>query len=313
MKFICTCLLLLISVLPSFAVDLVLKEKTGVGSNQVYLRDLLTAADADRLETFSGPIRLFRAPEPGLTRKVSRETLARLVGRQVPSDQIHLIGAEIVTISRQGIWIEPEEMEAVLSEFLQSAGKKLPGVELSFKKINLPAHFLVASGTVQHQVIPSDPKIIGSRHLTLITRVDGRVVSNQSIRVEINARAQVVVVTSERRRGDPLRATDLVMQSQEISRLDEPFFSVESLIGKKLKQSVRLGAPLERRQVEFPPVIKRGERVTIRANNRGLLLTASGEARQDGELGDSIRVRNESSQREVLCRVLSPGLVSVEF
>lgn len=313
MKFAIACLLLLMTTLPALAVDLSLKASVKVGGNQVLLRDLLSPADATRLDQLSGPIRLFRAPEPGMTRKVSRQTLARLVGRQVKGDQLRLTGAGSVTISRQGIWIEPEDMTAALGDYLASAAKRLPGVELRFENIYLPSRFMVAEGRIKHQVIPSNPQVIGSRRMTLITRVDGRVVANQSIQVTIKASAQVVVVTEGMRRGARISMSDLVLQQRDISTLAEPFLAVDQLLGKKVKQSVRQGEALQRHQVEFPPLIKRGKRVTIQIHRRGLLLSASGEARQNGELGETIRVRNNRSQREILCRVLSPDLVSVEF
>lgn len=313
MKLTYGCLLLLFMALPALAVDLPLQSSAQVEDNQVLLRDLLSPADADSLDQMAGPIRLFRAPGPGKTRKIGRKTLARLVSRQIKPDQLRLTGAETVTITRKGIWIEPEEMEAVLRDYLATVVRELPGVTLSFETLYLPSRFMVAAGRIEHQVIPSTRQVIGSRRLTLITRVNGEVVANQSIRVSIKASAQVVVITSDLRRGETLAASNLALREQDISGLKEPFFVFEPLLGKQLKQSVRLGQPLQRRQVEFPPLIKRGDRVTIQAQNPGIRLNAMGEARQNGELGETIRVRNNSSQREILCQVQAAGLVSVEF
>jgi flagella basal body P-ring formation protein FlgA len=201
----------------------------------------------------------------------------------------------------------------VLSDYLVSAAADLPGVKLNFENIYLPPRFIVPSGKIEYQVIPAKPQVIGSRRMTLITRVDGEVVANQSIRVVLNARAQVVVTTKDIKRGESLTSADLSLAQQDISDLEEPFFAMDNLIGKQLKRTLRQGQPLQRNQVEFPPMITRGERVTIQASNPGIMLKASGEARQNGELGEMIRVRNIGSQREVLCRVVAAGLVSVEF
>ncbi len=299
--------------LPALAVDLPLQSSAQVSDDQVYLRDLFSATDAERLDRLAGSIRLFRAPQPGKTRKVSRETLARLLGRQVQPEQLRLSGAGSVTITRKGVWIEPEEVETVLGDYLSAAASELPGVTLNFEKLHLPARFMVVAGKIEHQVMPSTPKVIGSHRMTLITRVNGKVVANQSIRVELKARARIVLTSADLKRGAVLSAADLVLQESDISGLEEPFYSFEPLLGKRMKQRVRLGRPLERRQVEFPPLIRRGERVTIQARNPGFLLNALGEARQDGELGETIRVRNNNSQREILCQVQAAGLVSVEF
>ena len=60
-------------------------------------------------------------------------------------------------------------------------------------------------------------------------------------------------------------------------------------------------------------MIQRGDRVEILARRGSLVLTAVGEARQDGQGGETIRVMNSDSRREILCQVQAPGQVSVEF
>ncbi len=313
MRIALACLICLFVTLPALAIDLPLKARVQVEGTQVGLRDLLSASDRARLDKLAGPIRLFTAPEPGMKRQVSRQTLARLVGRQIDTDQLRLTGADKVTIIRKGIWIEPAEVQTVLEDYLHSAAAKMPGVDLRFEKLYLPPRFMVAVGKVEYQVIPANPQVIGSRSLTLITRVNGKVVANRNIRASIKASAQVVVTVTDMKRGKRLAASDLVLQQVDISHLEKPFFTIDQLLGKRLKQSLRSGQPLQRRQVEFPPLIKRGELVTIEVRGRGLRLTASGEARQNGELGETIRVRNSRSQRIVLCRVKASGLVSVGF
>lgn len=209
--------------------------------------------------------------------------------------------------------IDRQEMEQVLNDYLAEKSALLPHVELRFKALQLPATYRVPQGRIEHQVIPAKPGLIGSRRLTLLTRVDGRTVSNQSVRVELEALAEIAVVTATLRRGEILDAGDIELRYQDISRCKEPIFSTADIIGKRLKRSVRLGDLLQRHQIEFPPLIKRGERVMIQAQGQRLTLTAAGEARQDGRSGEAIRVMNSSSRKEVLCRVVAPGLVKVEF
>lgn len=209
--------------------------------------------------------------------------------------------------------IDHQEMEQVVQDFLADKSDLLPNVELGYKSIVLPQPYTVPQGRIDHQVIPAKPGVIGSRRFTLVTRVDGRTVSNKSIRVELEASAEVAVTTSALRRGTILSAGDVEMRYQDISKFKEPIFDQAEIIGKRMKRSVRLGDPLQKHQIEFPPVIKRGERVVIQAASRGLTLTAAGEARQDGRSGEAIRVMNSSSRKEVLCQVVAPGLVRVEF
>lgn len=217
------------------------------------------------------------------------------------------------TAAAQEQLISQEEMTQVLDDFLADESDRLPGVELRFASLNLPEPFSVPAGDLEFQIIPANPEVIGSHRLTLMVRVDGQIASNRSIRAKIEAMAEILVAASNLRRGKILSEEDVVFQLEDISRLKQPLFFTDEIVGKRLTRSVRLGQPLLRQQVEFPPLIKRGDRVVIRAQRGGLILTAAGEARQDGLEGETIRVMNIGSRKEVLCRVLAPGLVSVEF
>ncbi|MCD6581686.1 MAG: flagellar basal body P-ring formation protein FlgA [Desulfuromusa sp.] len=229
------------------------------------------------------------------------------------STPLMVYGATQQPVAKTAQLIGQQEMEQILGDYLAEQSMLLPHVELRFKSLDLPKPYQVPAGRITHQVIPSKPGVIGSRRMTLMTRVDGRIINNQSIRVDLEALAEVVVITGTLRRGTILDSDDIELRYQDVSRLKAPIFSVKDVIGKRLKRSVRLGESLQQQQVEFPPIIKRGERVVIQARGRGLMLTAAGEAKQDGRTGEAIRVMNSNSRKEILCQVVAPGLVKVEF
>ena len=209
--------------------------------------------------------------------------------------------------------IDQKEMRQIIDDYLTEQSMLLPHVKFRLTSISLPKPYKVPAGRITHQVIPAKPGVIGSRHLTLLTRVDNQVVSNQSIRIRLEALADVAVFTGTFRRGEVLDDGDVELRYEDITRLKEPVFSVNDIVGKRLKRTVRLGEAVQKKQIEFPPVIKRGERVVIQARGHGLMLTAAGEAKQDGRSGESIRVVNSQSHKEVVCQVVASGLVTVEF
>lgn len=212
-----------------------------------------------------------------------------------------------------GQQITPQQVEQLLNDFLAEQSDRLPHVELRFSAIDLPQAFEVPNGRVEFQVVPAKPDVIGSRRMTLLTRVDGDVVDNRSFRVELEALAEILIAAENLQRRDLLTPEKVEFRLQDISDLKQPLFDDEEIYGKRLKRSVRVGQPLLRRQIDFPPMIKRRDKVTIQAQRGGLLLTAAGEAKEDGQEGDMIRVLNLGSRKVVLGRVTAPGLVEVEF
>ncbi len=209
--------------------------------------------------------------------------------------------------------IDQQEMQQILDDFLADQSTLLPQVELRLTSAQFPASYNVPMGRIEHQLIPARPGVLGSRRISFMTWVDDQIVSNQSIRVEIEAMAEIAVAKEGLRRGTLLTDNLIEMRYQDISRLSEPIFDSADAIGKIVKRTVRLGEPLQGQQVEYPPLVKRGERVVIEVQHAGMTLSAVGEARQDGREGESIKVINTGSSREVISRVVAPGLVRVEL
>lgn len=209
--------------------------------------------------------------------------------------------------------IDHQEMQQILDDFLTEQSALLPQVELRLTAVQFPAPYKVPAGRIEHQLIAARPGVLGSRRISFMTRVNDQIVSNQSIRVEIEAMAEIAVAKESLRRGTRLTDNLIEMRYQDISRLSEPIFDGADAVGKIVKRTVRLGEPLQGQQLEYPPLVKRGERVVIEVQHAGMTLSAVGEARQDGREGESIRVINTGSSREVISRVVAPGLVRVEL
>jgi flagella basal body P-ring formation protein FlgA len=80
-----------------------------------------------------------------------------------------------------------------------------------------------------------------------------------------------------------------------------------------LKKDVAPGTVLTTLIIDSPQVVHRGEMITIVGENTQLLVKAKGKAEEPGRVGERIRVKNLSSDREVVGRVAGNGTVIVEF
>jgi flagella basal body P-ring formation protein FlgA len=65
--------------------------------------------------------------------------------------------------------------------------------------------------------------------------------------------------------------------------------------------------------VKSPIIAKRNQKVVIRIDGPGFLITALGKAMQDGRAGEYIKVRNADSQRIILVKVKEDGSVEPVF
>jgi len=209
--------------------------------------------------------------------------------------------------------IDQARVRGLLEAYLVARTEILPLAQVRFKEIEKVNPMVLPAGTATCEIVPADPAIIGSRRFTLIFRVDGRVAANLALRTELEALAPVAVAAVDLPRGAELAPGDVQLVERDLTGLRQPCLDVDFLVGKRLRRSLRAGEVLQKGVLETPPVVRRGDLGTMTIHSGNLLLTARGAARENGVNGETIRVRNSSSQKDVLCRVVGPGAVEVEI
>ena len=88
------------------------------------------------------------------------------------------------------------------------------------------------------------------------------------------------------------------------------FTSVDEVLGARIKRRTRSGNIINDRMLCF---ICKGDRVTIAALSGGLSIKVYGVAEEDGVLGDTIQVRNISSDKLVFAKIASTSQVEINI
>lgn len=89
--------------------------------------------------------------------------------------------------------------------------------------------------------------------------------------------------------------------------------AADELKGKMLKRDIPAGTVITTSLLDEPEAIKRGQTVTIVAQNGRLVVQTTGKASQGGRRGDLIKVKNAFSDRELRGRIIDGMTVAVDF
>ncbi|WP_058022129.1 flagellar basal body P-ring formation chaperone FlgA [Pseudohongiella spirulinae] len=115
-------------------------------------------------------------------------------------------------------------------------------------------------------------------------------------------------------RGSVIQPHDVTMEELDISQLRGQTMGLsENIVGKALRRSVNHGTPLTLDMLTAPVLVKRGDTVVLIASRGGISIRHTGTALQDGEAGQQIPVRNNSSERVVQAVVREIGVAEVVF
>ncbi|NMC74287.1 MAG: flagellar basal body P-ring formation protein FlgA [Geobacteraceae bacterium] len=213
-----------------------------------------------------------------------------------------------------GTVLKEKAIRDAVSSFLLDRTKDA-GMEIRIKKIGATGDMTVPSGNVTYEFIVSRQwEGWGKSLLGLVVRVDGQIVKNLSIPVEVEALAGMVVSLRPLERGEVIGEGDVALQKRDIaSAPGKVCRELDQVIGKKVRVAVRGNMPIRGDFLEKVPLVKYGQLVTIIAENGSLRVTAAGKAKGAGAEGDTVLVENLSSRKDIHARVVDSGTVAVDF
>lgn len=121
----------------------------------------------------------------------------------------------------------------------------------------------------------------------------------------------VVVLSTAVSPGALLTAQNVTIKEMDKKLIrTSTFADIKSVLGAKIKRRIRPGQPLTPRQLCF---VCKGDNILITAKTGGLSIKTSGIAQQDGNIGDTIAVKNSHSKKLVNGEVLNATNVVVNI
>jgi len=154
----------------------------------------------------------------------------------------------------------------------------------------------------------------GRKNISAAILKDGQEQGQVKMSGDLQLFGTVISTTKRLSRNEIITSEDIIAKRQNITLLAGGLIQdPQQAVGQKLKLSLPAGAALYAKAIDTPPLVNRGERVTIMAKSQAIQITAPGQARNSGAKDEIIRVKNLTSRREIKARVLEAGLVEAEF
>jgi flagella basal body P-ring formation protein FlgA len=189
------------------------------------------------------------------------------------------------------------------------------GWDVHVRRISVSDAHKLPEGAIEFEIIaPQQWPGWGSVSLSVVARQKERVVRNIPVRVEVEALTDMVVALHQIERDTLISPSDVALQKREITQSSHlSARTIDDVVGKKTRTTLRANQPIRSDQLERQPLIKSGQMVTIIAENSIMRVTVAGKARSSGAEGDSIRVQNLTSLKEIPARVINATTVQVAF
>ena len=175
----------------------------------------------------------------------------------------------------------------------------------------LPVAAPTAYDSVRVEMI-GDSQPFGNCWFKVYFFANGSAVDNATLNAQVHWYQEALVTTRNIARGEALTADMFTVMRREINSLNDPFLSaIDEIDGKEAIRSLPQGKTLTYSMIKPEEVIKRGDQVTIMFQSGSVQITATGEARQGGSRGESIKVRNLSTNKIITAEVQDEQLVKI--
>ena len=157
-----------------------------------------------------------------------------------------------------------------------------------------------------------------SRHARRVSLIaeqgEGQNLRRWYVPVQLHWWANAVTVRQELPARSLLRSSMLQVQRKDVAGHTGIWWKkTTKLVGMRLTRPLHIGDVVSSYAVKRPPLIKRGDRVTIIVGNGSFLVRAAGKAMQAAGLGEKVLVQNMRSKKRIEAIVLDAHTVRVQI
>ncbi len=225
-----------------------------------------------------------------------------------------MLSAGIATAATRKTELTESMVRTAVTHFIHRRTAHL-GLEIRLKSMSYHGETQIPAGDVTYDVLaPQDWEGWGHGALALIVRVNGEVVQNIPVNVDVEALSNLVVTTHPLEYGAQVERGDVALQKRDLATApDSVCRSLDEVVGMRVKVGMRGNTPVRSDYLERMPIVKSGQFVTIVAENSAFRITATGQARGNGAKGDTVMVQNLSAQKLLPAVVVDANTVRVEF
>ncbi len=222
-----------------------------------------------------------------------------------------LLFMPLVVEAKEGVYLGLDDIsEAVVSEFVnQGLGDD---VELEF--FGGKTSFSIEDASVVKIMIIDLHVDEDSGKFTAEAEIfaDGNSVAKTTLLGRAYMLGNVLVPIREIVKDEVIGSDDIKLVKMRLNRLRGDVISDEKdLIDKQAVRNLKEGKPVATKDVRDEVVVKRGDKVMVVYNYKGLQITSRMEALEDGAKGKMIRLLNAKSSKEVSGKVLSKNMVVI--
>ena len=154
---------------------------------------------------------------------------------------------------------------------------------------------------------------IGLYTLLVDIEVEGKTVESSQVRTRIKKFQEVMVAADKLRRHDIISEKRIEFSRMEVTHIiSQPLTALSQTEGYRVRSSISLGDVITKNDLELIPDIEVGDIATIVYSEGIFKVTAEGVAMQAGNAGEYIKLKNNTSKKIIIARIIDSNSVAID-
>jgi flagellar basal body P-ring formation protein FlgA len=292
-------------------------QKSEVNRDRFYLGDIsvMNGSDPGLIHRLKDVL-LGRCPLPGQSRRIDEGRIwVRLKQFDIDTSRVRLNVPDNAEVNRGYRVVSKEKLRNLIRSYLHQLVSWNEDT-MHLKAIQIREDVVLPKGPMAFQIeIPKGRDFCGKVPVSVNIRVGDELREKVWAVADIEVMTKVIVAKRPLRRYREITEDDIEVREMPMSRLPSKFLSnFGEVLGKRTSRSIDVNTVLRSDLIEFPPLVKRGDVVTVVAESPGLRITAVGVVKaREGRRGDRVRVENIDSKKCIYAQVMDAKTVRVEF
>jgi flagella basal body P-ring formation protein FlgA len=219
------------------------------------------------------------------------------------------------TAARAGMHsVTPEHMQQAILDYVRSQ-KDDTVADIQVRLLEPEQSVSLPGGASVIRVRPVlSAEGYGRREFDVTLSINGAVMRTVRATADISALVEVAVATRLIKINETIQADDVTIARTLLTVTPGQYAgTLDEVIGKRAARPLAPRAPISLATLAEPYLVRKGDRVTIEAKRKGLLIQTIGIMKAVGQIGQTVTVTNQDSGKDLRAKVVGPGLVRVEF
>lgn len=203
------------------------------------------------------------------------------------------------------------EINHAVKKFVVQQNVPLKNLQVTLTSLNQQLRLPQCTKALQVEMAPG-AKLLG--HISLKISCASPKKWKIHVAAHIDGQVDVIIARHPIPRGTVIQSENLDFVLRQYSQLNHGYYGSANLLNNmEAKRNIKAGQILIPGFLQPQKLVLRGQHITIIAENGALKLRVKGKALMDGQQGQTIKVQNLTSKKLIYARVISAGVVRINF